>query len=96
MARQSAFQSRAEMSFGDRALSFFGKGHWPSGSVAWGDYRIWLEPMPGTDTLGRGGFSIHGGASFGSAGCVDLAGGMNSFAAQYRLLDRDLVLQVQC
>jgi hypothetical protein len=38
----------------------------------WGDYRVPLKPLPGTETLGRGGHYIHGGRKQGSAGCIDI------------------------
>lgn len=49
---------------------------WPGGPNAWGVGRIWLHPAAGTDTFGRDGFSIHGGQSPGSAGCIDVTGNM--------------------
>jgi hypothetical protein len=39
---------------------------------AWGNYRVPLDPKPGTNTLGRGGFFIHGGTNMGSIGCIDV------------------------
>jgi hypothetical protein len=48
-------------------------------TAAWGDYRLTIHPYPGTNVGDRGGFFIHGGAAFGSKGCIDLAGGMNRF-----------------
>jgi hypothetical protein len=45
----------------------------------WGDSRITIHPRPTTTTHSRGGFFIHGGKVFGSAGCIDLAYGMKSF-----------------
>ena len=68
---------------------------WPGGQRAWGDWRVWLDPLPGTDTLGRSGFSIHGGAVPGSAGCIDLCGGMPSFVDSFRQQGRDMRLRVQ-
>jgi hypothetical protein len=47
---------------------------------AWGDYRITIHPFTTTTTFGRGGFFIHGGATRGSIGCIDLTSNMNSFA----------------
>ncbi len=46
--------------------------HGPFGSGAWGSYSWSLHPDAGTDTRGRSGFFIHGGTSWGSAGCIDL------------------------
>lgn len=51
----------------------------PHKAPGWGDYRVTLRVMPGTDTHGRGGFFIHGGVSPGSAGCIDLTHAMNDF-----------------
>ena len=60
----------------------FWRGSWPV--AGWGNYRITIHPLPGTLTYGRGGMFIHGGAVWGSAGCVDLTYGMDSFAAVIR------------
>jgi RHS repeat-associated protein len=38
----------------------------------WGNYRVPLKPDPGTKTLGRDGFFLHGGKVPGSAGCIDV------------------------
>ena len=38
----------------------------------WGRCRVPIEPEPGTETFGRGGFKCHGGDTPGSAGCIDL------------------------
>ena len=46
--------------------------NWSGGPVAWGLRRVWLEPDSQTSTYGRSGFSIHGGLSKGSAGCIDI------------------------
>src|SRR4029077_1210684 len=45
---------------------------WRGGTHAWGQQRLFLNPAAGTNTYGRTGFSIHGGAVPGSAGCIDL------------------------
>lgn len=47
-----------------------------SGGGDWGDWRIPLHPNPGTDTFGRKGFMMHGGFIPGSAGCIDIGGGI--------------------
>jgi hypothetical protein len=49
-------------------------------SDGWGASRITIHPRPATITHGRGGFFVHGGKVFGSAGCIDLAYGMPSFS----------------
>jgi hypothetical protein len=48
---------------------------------AWGDHRLTIHVWPGTDTYGRGGFFIHGGAHTGSAGCINLRAAMEEFVA---------------
>ena len=42
----------------------------------WGDWRIRLKPLQTTDTHGRDNFFIHGGDTKGSAGCIDIGGGI--------------------
>lgn len=34
--------------------------------------RVWLQPDKKTNTYGRDGFTIHGGWSKGSRGCIDI------------------------
>jgi len=46
------------------------------GGGDWGDWRAPLTPAPGTNTLGRSGFMLHGGFIPGSAGCIDVGGGV--------------------
>jgi len=48
------------------------QGYYPPSS-SWGAHRVPLHPDEQTDTKGRGGFFIHGGSEFGSAGCIDVA-----------------------
>lgn len=42
----------------------------------WGDWRIRLKPLKTTNTYGRDNFFIHGGGTKGSAGCIDIGGGI--------------------
>ena len=54
-------------------------GQFKGGEYAWGRQRWWLTPEEG-NTFGRSDFTIHGGASWGSAGCIDLGTiGMTDF-----------------
>ncbi|NJN64802.1 MAG: DUF2778 domain-containing protein [Acidobacteria bacterium] len=94
LARQSALQTRSAGAW-ESIKGFFGRGTWPGGQASWGDYRVWLDPIRGTDALDRSEFSIHGGAVPGSAGCIDLGGAMPSFVDAFRGTGRDLVLRVQ-
>ncbi|REL27046.1 DUF2778 domain-containing protein [Thalassotalea euphylliae] len=43
----------------------------------WGDWRVRLIPATGTQTYGRKGFFLHGGSKSGSAGCIDIGGGIS-------------------
>jgi RHS repeat-associated protein len=92
-------QDLQEQSLGQHVRGVLGKpvglgGAWPGGLNAWGRYRVWLIPLPGTATYGRGGFSIHGGSEWGSAGCIDLTTGMPSFVRAFVAAGRDLILEV--
>ncbi|WP_156816427.1 tlde1 domain-containing protein [Oceanimonas smirnovii] len=44
----------------------------------WGNWRIRLHPKEGEDfeLYGRDGFFLHGGSLLGSAGCIDIGGGI--------------------
>jgi RHS repeat-associated protein len=94
LARQSQLQRYSDISVGQKFKAWWGRGTWPGGTDAWGNSRVFLEPLPGTYTYGRSGFSIHGGIEPGSAGCIDLTFGMDSFAATFQQQGRDLVLEV--
>ncbi len=48
------------------------RGKWKGGLPAWGLRRIWLQPDANNTMYGRDNFSIHGGLSKGSAGCIDI------------------------
>ncbi|MGP1420107.1 MAG: eCIS core domain-containing protein [Tannerella sp.] len=63
----------------DEIPGLLGKGCWPGGSYAWGNTRTWLKPDNNTNTYGRKGFSIHGGSTAGSAGCIDLTSENDEF-----------------
>ena len=55
----------------------------------WGDWRVPIFADSGTNTHGRSGFFLHGGLFLGSAGCIDIGGGLFGDASTARLL-RDL------
>ena len=95
LAKQSRFQLRCDASPWDQFKGVFGAGTWKGGQMVWGDSRVWLEPMAGTNTFGRSNFSIHGGWFPGSAGCIDLTSSMPSFSQWFRSLGTDLTLRVQ-
>jgi len=56
----------------------------------WGDWRVPLDPTKGTKTYGRDGFFLHGGSYSGSAGCIDVGGGIFGDAVTDQLL-KDLL-----
>lgn len=60
-----------------------------------GKRRVWLDPLPGTPTHGRGGFSIHGGWWRGSAGCIDLTSDMPSFVDAFLKYGKDIDVVVR-
>ncbi len=70
-------------------------GEWPGGPISWGEHRIWLKPEDGTDNQNRTDLTIHGGWDFGSAGCIDLAKGMNDFINWYQEQNDDMKLFVR-
>ncbi|MEZ5569926.1 MAG: DUF2778 domain-containing protein, partial [Halioglobus sp.] len=51
----------------------------------WGDWRMPLLPNDGTNTFGRDGFFLHGGSGDGSAGCIDVGGGITGNSNTDRL-----------
>ena len=52
--------------------------------IAWGNFRFAIIPQKGTNTLGRGGFFLHGGSLPGSIGCIDLVTGIRDFGQFYK------------
>ncbi|PWF49149.1 DUF2778 domain-containing protein [Massilia glaciei] len=46
------------------------------GGGDWGDWRARIYPLPGTNRFFRTGFYLHGGYLDGSAGCIDIGGGI--------------------
>lgn len=54
------------------------------GRDSWGNFRITIHYFPATYTFNRGGFFIHGGKTFGSKGCIDLAQYMDAFVQKIK------------
>lgn len=48
----------------------------PDSPGDWGDFRVRIESFSSTNTYGRDGFFLHGGGYSGSAGCIDVGGGI--------------------
>ena len=79
-------QSYLKSNIVQKLLGLFGKGTFPNGPIAWGFERVWINPNnvqvydPVNDNyITRGKFSIHGGLTPGSAGCIDLSGNAREF-----------------
>ncbi len=92
---QGEYQKMPERSVFEQFVNEVGRGAWPGGESSWGKHRIWLKPKPGTHTYGRSGFSIHGGDTAGSAGCVDLTKHLEGFIHMFREYGRDMELTVK-
>ena len=93
--RQDRYQKFDDIPLRKQLEALFGRGTWPGGTDSWGRNRIWIEPLPGTQTLGRRDFSIHGGADPGSAGCVDLTHQMPEFTKHFRDYGADMDLVIR-
>ena len=101
--KQKNIQSIDNLSPKDKAISFIGGatklfgypvGSWPGLSYVWGNNRAWLEPDQHTNTYGRKNFSIHGGSTPGSAGCIDLTSEMDNFSKKIKDYGQDITLRV--
>ena len=97
---QDKYQNYDDQEFWEKPFNYtryigFNKGQWSGGKPAWGHHRVWLEPDKDTDSQGRTDLSIHGGWTFGSAGCIDLADGMDDFAEMYRKYGKNMKLKVK-
>jgi hypothetical protein len=55
----------------------------------------WLEPANDTTTYNRSGFSIHGGDTPGSAGCIDLTEHIADFVQLFIEYGKDMELIVK-
>jgi hypothetical protein len=53
----------------------------------WGGIRIPAVPSMTTNTHGRGGFYLHGGLFPGSAGCIDVGGGLFGTSSTQQLIN---------
>lgn len=88
-------QSISDISSWDRFKGNFGGGTWPGLEKSWGEHRTWLTPVGETNTFGRSGFTIHGGAVPGSAGCIDLTSRNNSFHSWLKSHGKPILLNVK-
>lgn len=93
--RKQRLQFYNDISWWDRQRSAVGLGTWRGGTDSWGESRVWLEPAKETNLYGRSGFSIHGGAVPGSAGCIDLTHSMDGFTKWFENNKKDVILKVK-
>ncbi|WP_434383812.1 L,D-transpeptidase family protein [Melittangium boletus] len=92
---QDDYQRMPERGVFEQFINELGRGGWPGGESSWGKHRIWLKPKSGTQTHGRSGFSIHGGDTPGSAGCIDLTRHLEGFIHMFREYGQDMDLTVK-
>lgn len=83
LVKQDEYQKMPSRNWIEEIAAELGKTAWPGGESSWGKNRIWIHPSAGTDVFNRSGFSIHGGDSPGSAGCIDLTSHMPDFIKKY-------------
>ena len=79
-------QKWEDLSLLQKTAAIFGKGRFPGGAVAWGSERVDIIPKNNNpfEVRVRYGFTIHGGAFPGSAGCIDLTTNDRSFFSMIR------------
>lgn len=94
IGKQSQHQRIQDITSWDRIRSSVGFGTWGGLENSWGEDRVWLEPEEKTNVFKRSGFSIHGGAVPGSAGCIDLTNEMPDFIEKFKKINKDLKLKV--
>ncbi len=94
IVEQNQYQNFWDYSVMDILGSPFMFGKWPGSVAAWGGERIWLSPLPPTSVESRGGFTIHGGLTPGSAGCIDLTTHSATFMQKFRMYGRDMKMTV--
>ena len=71
--RQSLTLKNIALKLGEKlGFNINQKSNWSGNPISWGTSRVWLRPDANTNTYGRSGFSIHGGLTKGSAGCIDI------------------------
>ena len=71
--RQSLTLKNILLKLADKlGVNSFEKSSWSGNPISWGLNRVWLKPDSNTNTYGRDGFSIHGGLTKGSKGCIDI------------------------
>lgn len=95
LVKPTEYQSAEHRSLLEKAKNEFGRGKWPGGASSWGLHRIWLHPELGTNTYGRSGFSIHGGTTAGSAGCIDMTDQITAFVKMFLDYGRTIELEAK-
>lgn len=94
LVKQSEYQKMPSRDWITKIAAELGRTTWPGGESSWGRNRIWIHPVAGISVFDRSGFSIHGGDSPGSAGCIDLTSHMPNFIKKYLGHTKDMILEV--
>ena len=81
--KKDDIQYLSDQSILKRLGNHLGRGGFPGGRFSWGNNRWWVNAEGGTETYGRGGFTIHGGKKYGSAGCIDLCENLGGFTTKF-------------
>lgn len=68
---------------------------WYEDPKSWGSSRVHIQPQEGTETFGRSGMFVHGGATPGSAGCIDLTYHNDDFYKDFKNYNGDIPLKVK-
>ncbi|MDE6478595.1 MAG: L,D-transpeptidase family protein, partial [Alphaproteobacteria bacterium] len=96
VARQSEFYYFDDMTWVERRLAPLGLWtRFPGGRASWGSAKVSLEPSLQNDMRGRSGFTVHGGTTPGSKGCIDLEDNIDDFAEWFDKNGKDVVIQVK-
>ena len=97
LVRQSQHQNydKSQKTIKQKLYNTLSRGEWPGGRYSWGNNRIWLEPVQGTDNKNRTNLSIHGGKEYGSKGCIDLTDKMDEFTEKFKKYGHDMILRVK-
>ncbi len=89
-----------KIGLGKRGLFPGGRGVWGDGRIDINPDNVFVSPSNNPFELGvnRGGFTIHGGSTPGSAGCIDLCsgfGGFKSLVEQNKGNTNEIILKVK-
>jgi len=68
----------------DKIAGIFGRGTFRGGTKSWGENRWWLKPITAyAENRDMNSFTIHGGETWGSHGCIDLTHNLSTFTSTF-------------